>query len=373
MKLFYFEGKDFNLKIKGYVLGRNDIDALKNIDDNIEIENFKYVKKIRFKKLNIKEHVKFIRMLKAFISSGLNFYEAILYIRENQEISERIKIALDLLINNIKIGIPYKKAMDMNTFFDYEFRKSLSRVSDNNELLKIIYRLENIYENRLKNAQDIKNIMAYPILLFSALISLLLFLQFIIVPIFRDNFHTNFNFIISWILVGIILFIITTVIILFKNKKRFDNIIYNLPFINKIYKKYALLEFVETTSVFIESGDTTYEAFEKSSEIISSKRLKEEIINILSLIEEGNNIIDVLKKTDLNELVFSISLSKDLSSLKQPLDILEAQLNFELNQIIQKTKKLLEPVLIMIISIIIFEVAYGFYGGIFNTINSLGL
>ncbi|WP_129408506.1 hypothetical protein [Marinitoga lauensis] len=80
-----------------------------------------------------------------------------------------------------------------------------------------------------------------------------------------------------------------------------------------------------------------------------------------------------MKSTDLNELVFSISLSKDLSSLKQPLDILEAQLNFELNQIIQKTKKLLEPLLIMIISIIIFEVAYGFYGGIFNTINSLGI
>ncbi|WP_129408507.1 type II secretion system F family protein [Marinitoga lauensis] len=219
----------------------------------------------------MKEHIKLIKMIKAFISSGLNFYEAILYIRENQEISERIKIVLDLLINNIKIGIPYKKAMEMNTFFDYELRKSLSKVSDNNELLKVLNRLESIYENRLKNAQDVKNMMAYPILLFSALISLLLFLQFIIVPIFRDNFHTNFNFITSWILVGIMIFTITTIIFLFKNKKRFDNLIYKLPFINKFYKKYALLEFVETTSIFIESGDTTYEAFEKSSEIISSK------------------------------------------------------------------------------------------------------
>ncbi|WP_206076092.1 hypothetical protein [Marinitoga lauensis] len=49
MKLFYFEGKEFNLKIKGYVLGKNDIEALKNIDDNIEIENFKYVKKLDLK------------------------------------------------------------------------------------------------------------------------------------------------------------------------------------------------------------------------------------------------------------------------------------------------------------------------------------
>ncbi|KLO21200.1 MULTISPECIES: type II secretion system F family protein [unclassified Marinitoga] len=373
MKLFYFQGKNFSISINGYIVGKNDIDALKNIDKSIEIEKFEYVKKINFRKLNTKEHFKLIKMLKAFISSGLQFFDAILFIRENQEVSQKIKIALDLLINNIKIGMPYKNAMDSNTYFDYEFRKSLSKASDNNEMLKILKRLENVYENRIKNTQEIKNLLSYPILLFSGVISLLLFLQFMIIPIFKSTFNTSFNFNISWFLVGFISSITATLILLLKNKRKFDSILYKIPIIKKIYRKYALLEFVETTLIFIESGHTTYEAFEKSSEILSSKKIKEDIIHILNKLEEGNNIIDILQKTDLNELLFSISLSRDLNDLKQPFKILETELNFEINQIIQRIKKLLEPVLIMVISLIILEVAYGFYGGIFNTINNLGL
>lgn len=372
MKLFYFEGKNFSLPVKGYIIGKSDVDALSKIDNEMEIDKFEYVKRINFKKLNTKEHLKIIKMLKAFILSDVNFLDAIKYIRNNNEISQRIKIALDFLINNIMSGTPYKIAMDMTSYFDYEFRKSLSKASDKVELLKILNRLEKVYDNRVKNFHELRNILSYPILLFSALISLLLFLQFFIVPIFRQNFNTNFSFFISWILIGIIAFSTVILIVLFKNKRKFDDILYVLPVIRKIHKKYALLEFVESTSIFIESGDTTFDAFEKSSEIISSQKLKEEIINILSQLEKGNNIVDILKNTEFNELLFSISLSKDLSDLKQPLEILEAELNFELSQFIQRLKKLLEPILIMIISIVIFEIAYGFYGGIFNTINNLG-
>ncbi|SHF28833.1 type IV pilus assembly protein PilC [Marinitoga hydrogenitolerans DSM 16785] len=373
MKLFYFEGKDLSISMKGYVIGKNDTEALKSIDKDIEIEKFEYIKHINFKKLNLKEHTKLIKMLKAFISSGLNFFDAIIYIRENQEVSQRIKIALDLLINNIKSGIPYKQSMDMNIYFDYEFRKPLSKASDNKELLKMLERLENIYTNRIKNYNDIKNLLTYPIMLFSALISLLLFLQFIISPVFKETFKTEFSFTVSWVLLAITLSLTIAIIIFLKNKSKFDEILYKLPIIGKIYRKYSLLEFVETTMIFVESGDTTYTAFEKTAEILSSKKLKEEIINVLAQLEEGNNIIEIFKKTDLKEMVFSITLSKDLSDLKKPFEILEAELNLEINQAIQKIKKLLEPMLIMIISIIILEVAYGFYGGIFNTINNLGI
>ncbi|GAB6189170.1 hypothetical protein JCM30566_09090 [Marinitoga arctica] len=373
MKFFYFEGKDFNISIKGYVVGKNEVEALKSINNSIEVEKFEYVKNIKFKKLNIKEHLQLIKILKTFISTGIDFYRAIKYIRNNKDTSQRIKIALDYIINNIETGVPYKEAINMNIYFDYEFRKSMSRVSDEKELLKVLNRLEKVYANRVKNLSEIKNLLAYPILLFSALISLLLFLQFIILPIFKESFNTDFNFTLSWILTGIILSTFIFVIILLKNRMNFDELLYKIPIIKKIYKKYALLEFIETTSIFIESGDTTYEAFEKSSEIVSSKKLKEDIINILSQIEEGENIVDALKKTDLKELAFSITLSKDISDLKQPLEILEADLNFELNQKMQRLKKLLEPILIMVISIIILEVAYGFYGGIFNTISNLGI
>lgn len=373
MKLFYFEGKDFNISIKGYVVGKNEVEALKSINNNIEIEKFEYIKNIRFKKLNISEHLQIIKILKTFISTGIDFYKAIKYIRNNSDTPQRIKIALDYMINNIEAGTPYKEAMDMNIYLDYEFRKSMSKVSDEKELLKVLNRLEKVYSNRVKNLSEIKNLLAYPILLFSALTSLLIFLQFIILPIFKQTFNTNFNFSISWILTGIVISTVVFIITLLKNRMKFDELLYKIPVVKKIYKKYALLEFIEMTSIFIESGDTTYEAFEKSSETVSSKKLKEDIIDILAQIEEGENIVEALKKTDLKELAFSITLSKDISNLKQPLEILEADLNFELNQKMQKIKKLLEPVLIMIISIIILEIAYGFYGGIFSTISDFGI
>jgi type IV pilus assembly protein PilC len=373
MRLYYFEGKELEIFVNGYVLGKNEKEALKNIDENIEIEKFEYIKRINFKKLSVKEHLKLIKLLKSFISTKLNFFDAIVYIRNSEEISQRIKIVLDLLINNIKAGNSYEKALKMNAYFDSEFRKAFSKATNDEETIKILNRLEKVYSDRLKNSEDIKNIMLYPILLFSALIGLLSFLQFIIVPIFKSSFNTEFNFVASWIIILIIFFLITTTIILLKNRHKYDNIIYKIPLVGKIYRKYALLEFVQITTIFVESGDNTYNAFEKSLEIISSNKLKNEIISILSYLEEGNNIVEATKNTDLKELLFSITISKNLSDIKQPLYILETELNFELNNFIQKIKKILEPILIMIISLIILEVAFSFYNGIFSTINSLGL
>ncbi|KAF2956737.1 hypothetical protein [Marinitoga sp. 38H-ov] len=372
MKLFYFEGKDLEMHVNGYVLGKNEKEALKNIDENIEVERFEYVKYINFKKLSIKEHLKLIKLLKSFISTNLTFFDAIKYIRNSEEISQKIKIALDLLINNIKSGNSYEKAINMNIYFDSEFRNAFSKVTNDEETLKILNRLERVYSDRLKNYEDIKNIMLYPILLFSSLIGLLSFLQFIIAPIFKSSFNTEFNFMISWIIIFIILFIILSIVIILKNRHKYDNIIYVIPILGKLYRKYTLLEFVQVTTIFVESGESTYSAFEKSLEIISSNKLKNEIISILSYLEEGNNIVESIKKADLKELMFSIAISKNLSDIKQPLYILEAELNFEISSLIQRIKKILEPILIMIISIVILEVAFSFYNGIFSTINTLG-
>ncbi|NUU95975.1 hypothetical protein XO10_06780 [Marinitoga sp. 1135] len=369
MKLFYFEGEEYSREIKGYVFGKNETDALKRVNKSILIKKFEFVKRIKFKKLSQKEHLTFIKSLKALLATNITFFDAVDLMRKNTGITYQLKVALDFIVNNLIAGNTYVESLRSAYFFDYELRVSLSGVSDEKEMIKMLERLENIYQNRINNYKEFKNIIAYPLLLFSAIISLLFFLQFYISPIFSKTFNVKFNFLFSWGIILLFSIIAIAVAVLLKYRRKFDKIIYKIPFLGNLYMKFYLLEFIENTLIFIESGDTLYSAFEKSSEIATSKKVAEEINEMLLKIKNGKDLSDAFKDSSFGELIYALSLSNDIGNMKKPLEIMETHLNLEIGTYVQKLKKIFEPILISILSVIILEIVYTFYNGMFNAIN----
>ncbi|AEX85774.1 type II secretory pathway, component PulF [Marinitoga piezophila KA3] len=369
MKLFYFEGEEYSREIKGYVFGKNETDALKRVNKSILIKKFEFVKRIKFKKLSQKEHLTFIKSLKALLATNITFFDAVDLMRKNTGITYQLKVALDFIVNNLIAGNTYVESLRSAYFFDYELRVSLSGVSDEKEMIKMLERLENIYQNRINNYKEFKNIIAYPLLLFSAIISLLFFLQFYISPIFSKTFNVKFNFLFSWGIILLFSIIAIAVAVLLKYRRKFDKTIYKIPFLGNLYMKFYLLEFIENTLIFIESGDTLYSAFEKSSEIATSKKVAEEINEMLLKIKNGKDLSDAFKDSSFGELIYALSLSNDIGNMKKPLEIMETHLNLEIGTYVQKLKKIFEPILISILSVIILEIVYTFYNGMFNAIN----
>ncbi|OFI07575.1 type II secretion system protein F [Clostridium acetireducens DSM 10703] len=351
----------FLIKQKGYFC----LQSSKLIKFNIDI-----------RKPNKKDIFIMCRQFYIILSSGLSIWKALDIISikcKNKYIKYSLKNIKEDIIKGYKFYNSIKK-------FDYIYPEFLIEMigigEESGNIEKIFKDLSEYYENMYKIELKFKNSMIYPSIVCFVSIFVIAFLMIKILPQFVDILSTLggnlpkstyrlmciFEFIKGklFLLTFILILIIMFFKFLRKNKdlKTFtilDNFKLKIPLIKNLYKKIVLLKFSKSMNLLIKSGFSIIKSLYISSNIVNNVYISDSIKNAIYNIEKGFSLSDALKSTNIFDDLFVSMIIVGEESGKLEEIFLNVSFIYE-NDIKENLKILssfIEPVLIIILSVII--------------------
>lgn len=270
-------------------------------------------------KIKIEKQANFFSSLSLFLDNGIDLITS-LEILYQEESKSNFKQILQIIIDDIKNGLSLSSALkEHSEIFKEEIIEIIKcgeQTGSLGEGLKKIALHQNNY-SALKQVLIKASLLPIITAIASIMIALLLFI--FAVPRF-ESFFTSINkplptstkivigiskylrsykiFILALVLLSI--FILTKVILDRLNKHFFRSILYKIPLISNILINYDLINFLESLSLFLESGKTLRESLESASNVINNKKMRLESSELKNEIVIGKSLSNALRKTSLN-------------------------------------------------------------------------
>ena len=335
--------------------------------------NFKLLKIIENNRLNLKERWLFCKQLKLLTSSGMKATEA-LGIMQGFFERKTIKNSIEEIRKKVYLGENISEAMVAFKRIYPNFLINMIKLGeDNGNLEEVLEKLELYYENQWKISSKIKEIIIYPMFLVFFSIIIIIFLSSFILPQFQiilRDFNgqiptftkvilSSFEFLRNNKLVILIFLSINVILIIYKLKKSFINIKYeilrNTPFLKTLYYKLQSYNILMCLWMTLKCGLNIDKALEEVCLIIEDDKIVKRLRLLNSNIIQGSTIGEAFEKS-LNgilrkDMFALIKMGEESGNLE---NILKDMCNMIKEEIIIKVNssvKLIEPIIILIVSI----------------------
>jgi len=156
-----------------------------------------------------------------------------------------------------------------------------------------------------------------------------------------------------------------TLIILIIGKKN-DVIWTKIPILKTFYKNYILYTFTREINLLIKSGLTLYDSLEVVLSNTQSQYILSKFLSASIYLESGQDINEVFSKVnDVKEFSLTMSISKWKGDYKEVFDFLERYYYSSFKRASEKLLKMLEPMLIVFLSLIVVSLAYEIYSNVY--------
>lgn len=327
---------------------------------------------------NDNEKARFFLMLNTSLRSGLPLYQSLIIMKDT--LPFYWKDIVSTMATNIRNGYSLYQTMQIfkDTFEPITLR--LIAVGERTGRLDDICKyLFEYYENKSKVISRLISALNYPLFIFVfALIISYIILNFILPVVIGiyDELNMSLPFITKVIMVFVMnIFSFNNVIIFFvlfllilgglyvflgKEKLReiFQVVISNLPIISNIYKKYVVNNFLYAFVLCIKSGLTASEAIKISITVIPQNISKKYFSDVYKRVLEGEELSKILVgKPIFNKIVINFIASYEETAKTEVIDKLISYLSFDINLSIDRILILIEPLLVVGISIFVFFIA----------------
>jgi type IV pilus assembly protein PilC len=139
-----------------------------------------------------------------------------------------------------------------------------------------------------------------------------------------------------------------------------------IPFLKFLYKNYILHEFTRNVNLLLKSGLTIYNALEIVLSNMNSQYISSTFLTAYLDIEKGKDLTEVFSKIkDVKEFSLTMSVSKRKGNYKEVFDFLENYYYSSFKTASDKIMKMIEPVLIIFLSVIILSLAFEIYSNVY--------
>jgi type IV pilus assembly protein PilC len=164
----------------------------------------------------------------------------------------------------------------------------------------------------------------------------------------------------------IILFFIFSLILLFlllrneKFKYYFHFFLLRIPFISDILKKFEMAEISRSLGILLESGIHIVDALRLLGRNINNRVYRKVILKCSDLVAEGHSLSESLDKYSLiffYNFIKMIDIGEKTGNLINNLFYLSENYEFEIDSTLERMVNMLEPLILVIISIIVGFVA----------------
>ncbi len=331
----------------------------------------------------------FTKSLSVLLNAGIPLVKALTTLMQQAEDSD-FKPVLKSIINRVNKGKTFSEALTKHIeYFDAMYIHIVS-VGEKTAKLGLVLEKHADYLLKIrKMKQRLMYAMLYPaiIIVFSFLVVtfLILFLFPTISEIFTE-FNTKIPTITKFILqinenFPTILFSIIGIIVIsvlfFKYNKLSPESIAKLhrfqmriPLINNIILQNTMSRLCRTTGLLIESGESLSQSLRIGLRVINNQYLKKKTKIIQKQVKSGSSLNKAFAKTGIfpQMVLQMVEVAEQSANLSEILVYIADQYDSELDKTIDALSSLLEPILILFISVIIGGIVIALYLPLFDMV-----
>lgn len=311
-----------------------------------------------------------------YLKGGYTLIDAIKY-SQSTHYSKKINRVTPLLINDLERGVSPENAIKrfndiLPDFFINLFITGV--LSGNIEI--ILEDLYKFYKWEQEEIDQIKSKLYYPVIIITIFFFLLAFIVLYLLPEFTvlyDALDLNVNkttyFLIEigyfirsnfFLLILLALFIIISIYLLILKTNKLEYFKLKIPIYNKIINWLAFNRFFMSLAIQISSGIEISQSIKIASEVSGHPFIKKRIINISEDISRGENLIETLRRwLKLEDRIYNLLVAGERSGgIVESLEFSAEIYRYSLIQYISRINQLVEPVILVILTVMIGFLAY---------------
>ena len=344
------------------------------------------------RRLSLKDLAIFCHQFASLLTVGINIFESISIIGE-ETANKYLKKSLTDIEYMVRQGVELSNCMKQHSEVFPKFMINMISIGEESGTLdNIFHRLSEYYnrENALKN--KVTKAMAYPSVIFIVSIIVVQILFIYVIPIFLStiselggnvpqmttivlgvSYFLRNNFI--YILLVVFLFVIT-----FINFSKLDNVsmafqwfIVTNTFTKGLAQKFIAVKFSKTLGILLNSGLVIIKALEITRSMLDNAFINKELGKCVDNIKKGSTFSKAINELNIfpNMLCSMTRIGEESGTLNEMLTKASNILEEELYDSIERLTSLIEPMLIIFLSIFVGSILISLIGPMFNVMDTI--
>jgi type IV pilus assembly protein PilC len=339
-------------------------------------------------KINDKDILNFTRQLSTMIKCGVPIIESL---EICADVSNNIKVTE--MINNLKSSVAsghsFSNALSLYPKQFNQFYCNLLKIGENTgKLDEMLLSVANYEEKMQRLKNKFIKAMLYPAMIFLISIIVTSVLLVFVVPQFEDMFN-NLNADLPWFtnlilnmskflqqhgfILAIILITLTHSLIKYvkssvKSQILIDRTLLKIPVLNHTIKKICLARFTRTLATMLPAGIPLINCLPTAANLVGNHIFKQAIIDIQAYIKNGQLLNQAMRNTTcFNNLTIQMTtIGENSGSLNEMMLKIAELYEEDIDNTIENLNNIIEPTIILIISIIVGGLIVAMYLPIFS-------
>jgi type IV pilus assembly protein PilC len=335
------------------------------------------------------------RQLATMVSSGMTILRA-LYVLEAQTENTKLAEQLVAVRKDVEAGLPLSDAMDRHPKTFSPLYIAMTRAGETGGMLEdSLLRIADQLEKEESLRRQVKSAMAYPIVIFTFAMIVMIGMVAFIVPVFAGVFEeiggdaempamTNFVMAISKVVTGQWYFLIagTVGFVLavrkFKKTPRgralWQRALLRLPFkIGDIFQKVALARWSRTFSALMGAGVPLLQAIDITSQTAGNIVVEEAMANVTTSVKAGGTIAAPLMDSSVfpSMVGHMVKVGEETGALTTMLSKIGDFYEDQVDAAVKALPSILEPVMIVFVGGIVGFIVIAMYLPLFSVYDQI--
>lgn len=342
------------------------------------------------KKISSQELAVFTRQLSVMFSAGLPLIQA-LEILGSQQQNKLFKEIILSVKSDVEAGSSLANAFRKHpNVFDNLYCNMIASGEASGNLDQILQRLALYIEKATKVKGQIKSAMAYPSVILTVAVLIVIIIMWKVVPTFANLFQemgvalplpTQLTIAVSrfvasyfyWIIGGLIGLgaLLRAYYQTYKGRRVIDSILLKIPVVGDLIRKTAVARFSRTFATLLTSGVPMLDSLEITAKTAGNAIAEDAIINARRLVSEGKSIVASLSASKIFPVMVlqMIGAGEQTGALDQMLNKIAEFYEDEVDRAVHTLVSLLEPIMIAFIGVIVGGIVLSIYLPIFTLIS----
>ncbi len=327
----------------------------------------------KHKKIGSRQLSEFCKELSALLSSGVSIVRALEIVAEEEGTPKAVRNIYQELLADLKRGVSLSESMEEKGCFPGLMVGMVRSGEGSGNMDMVMERLSLHYnkENRLQ--QQVTSAMAYPLVLLSMSVAVVILIVTFILPQFEELFSEMerlpvpteilmacSDFLIhEWYLAILAVFLLVVILRILGRVRKVRRILdygkVHLPVVGKLNQVIYTARFSRTLSSLYSSGMPVVSALQTAGETIGNEYIKEQIPKATAKVRSGVPLSQALLEIDgfLRKLSSTILVGEESGRLDRMLDSIAMVMEEEAEAATKRLVTLLEPVMICIMALLV--------------------
>lgn len=333
------------------------------------------------------------RQLSTMVNSGMTILRA-LYVLEAQTENARLKDTIVAVRKDVEAGLPLSDALGRHPKVFGQLFVAMTRAGETGGVLdSALMRVADQLEKEDSLRRQIKGAMAYPIVVITFAMTVLIALIAFLVPVFVSTFKefggelpaiTKFTVAVSDGLTGYwYAFLISAVATVYgfrkwkgsvKGRAQWDRFRLRVPFkIGDIVQKVALARWSRTLSALISAGVPLLQALEITGKTAGNHVVEVAMEDVIANVKRGGTLAAPLKEASVfpGMVVHMIGVGEETGALDTMLSKVADFYEDQVDSAVKSLTSILEPVMIVLVGGIVGFIVIAMYMPLFKVYDSI--